>query len=134
MRHLLSWFLLALASSVHAEWMPIHLLAPDDSGQTYFVERESLLRESGFVTFVGLIDYPTPQQSGSNPPQAYSSRIEKLEVKCGQAQRMRTLATTLFSGRRGAGEVVSQDNTVSGWTYPEMRSPRGSLLFKVCYG
>lgn len=85
MRYLLSWFLLALASSVHAEWMPIRLFVPDDSGQTYFVERESLLRESGFVTFVSLIDYTTPQQSGSTPPQAYSGsggfEVELADVR-----------------------------------------------------
>ena len=92
--------LLVSSGPANAEWVSID--ANNQRGRTVYTDPDTIRLKGDVVTMWSLNDYRTRQTMGST---SYLSSKVQTEYDCAE-ERIRTLASTFFSGNMGSGDVV----------------------------
>jgi len=102
--------LLSLSSGpANAEWVSID--ANNQRGRTVYTDPDTIRLKGDVVTMWSLNDYRTIQTMGST---SYLSSKVQTEYDCAE-ERIRTLASTFFSGNMGSGDVVFSISKAGKW-------------------
>ena len=116
-------FSLIFSSSSFAEWKKY---GNTENGE-YFVETNSIIKESGYIYFWKMIDYSEPIVESSN---YYSVKVY-IKGDC-KIKRIKTLSYVFSTGRKGMGQSDQQESVNKNWKYPTPESIDYSLLKKLC--
>jgi hypothetical protein len=130
-KHFLLMALLGfLAEPAHSEWVKV--MASIETGQTVYVDQDSIHRHGDLVEMWTLYDYKNSQRAGQDE---YMSRKVQNEFNCAQEVR-RMLAVTEFSGNMGNGKVVYEKPSLLSaeprWT--RAQPGVGETLLKIACG
>lgn len=123
------WFLITLlvllnSGPASAEW--VELFRNDDTGETIYVDKDTIRHEGDVVKWWELEDFKTVQTVGGI---MFLSAKLQWEFECAE-ERMRILALTEFSGNMGKGDVVLSESPEQKWRPVE---PDSFILWKaVC--
>jgi hypothetical protein len=101
--------LLLSSGPAYAEWVSID--ANNQRGRTVYTDPDTIRLKGDVVTMWSLNDYKTTQTMGST---SYLSSKVQTEYDCAE-ERIRTLASTFFSGNMGSGEVVFSISKEGEW-------------------
>ena len=101
--------LLLSSGPAYAEWVSIG--ANNQRGRTVYTDPDIIRLKGDVVTMWSLNDYRTRQTMGST---SYLSYKVETEYDCAE-ERIRTLASTFFSGNMGSGEVVYSISKEGQW-------------------
>ena len=116
--------LLVLSSGpANAEWV---LVDANNSGETVYVDPDTIRRKGGLVKMWALYDFKTIQAVWDT---SFLSRESQREYDC-REDRTRRLALTYFSGNMGSGTVVYSDADEQKWESVQAGSV-GDALWKV---
>ena len=131
MKKLLLIALLGLtAEPAHAEW--IEVMADVDTGQTVYVDQETIHRNGDVVDMWTMYDYKSVQRAGKDQ---YLSRKVQNEFNCRQEVR-RMLSVAEFSGNMGKGKIVYEKGSLLSadprWT--RVQPGVGETLLKLACG
>ncbi len=111
----------------YAEWKPVYEIS--ELATTVSVDPDTIHRNGDLVELWVLYD-STITQSGRRGP--LRSTKMQIEFEC-EAQRVRTLAVTDFSGNMGSGKAVYSNQDKQGWE-PVQPGSVGHTLWKVACG
>ena len=116
--------LLVLSSGpAYAEWV---LVDANNSGETVYVDPDTIRRKGDLVKMWALYDFKTIQAVWDT---SFFSRESQREYDCIE-ERTRRLALTYFSGNMGSGTVVYSDADEQKWE-PVQPGSVGEALRKV---
>lgn len=118
-------FLILSSGPVYADWVAI-ISSESSGGYTVYVDPDNIRHEEDGVEMWELYDHET---RGTQDGYTFSSFKKRNEYGCAE-KRLRTLATTYYSGRMGNGRLVSSTPDQGKWK----RVPPGSVgeaLWKV---
>ena len=118
--------LLVISSgSAYAEWVAV-ISSESSGGYTVYVDPSTIRHEEDGVEMWELYDHKT---RGTKDGYSFLSFKKRNEYGCAE-ERLRTLATTYYSGNMGNGRLVSSKPDQGKW----IRVPPGSVgeaLWKV---
>ena len=124
MARLLLMIILALSSGpAYAEWEPVNT---NNSGETMYVDRGTILRTGDMVKMWALYDFTTIQSVWNV---SFMSRESQREYDC-IGKRTRRITLTYFSGNMGSGTVVYSDADEHKWE-PVQPHSVSEILWKV---
>ena len=107
------WLLITLlvlsSGPAFAEWAS--LFRNDDTGETIYVDKDTIRHKEDVVTWWELEDFKTVQTVGGI---RFLSAKLQWEFECAE-ERMRMLALTEFSGNMGKGDVVLNESPDQIW-------------------
>jgi hypothetical protein len=111
----------------YAEWVEIGTGGGSDEQRvTAYVDRDTVRRKGNQVKLWELYDYTIIQTWAGK---SFLSSREQTDYDC-QADRSRTLALTIFSGKKGTGRAVHSDSDERKWA-PVAPASLGQALWKV---
>lgn len=118
--------LLVLSSGpAHAEWV---LVGANNSGETVYVDRDTIRRKGDMVKMWALYDFKTIQTVWDT---SFLSRESQREYDCVE-ERTRRIALTYFSGNMGSGTVVYSDADEQKWEPVQPQSVAHILWTVAC--
>lgn len=121
----LTVLLLLSSGPAYAEWVAV-ISSESSGGYTVYVDPDTIRREEDGVEMWELYDHKT---RGTKDGYSFLSFKKRNEYGCAE-ERLRTLATTYYSGSMGNGRLVSSKPDQGKWK----RVPPGSVgeaLWKV---
>ena len=113
---------LIFCNSVFADWKKFG----NTKDGEYFVEKDSIIKESGYIYFWKMIDYSKPLLDTNY----YSVKVY-IKGDC-KVKKIKTLTYVFYTGRKGTGESEQQESENKNWKYPIPESVDYSLLEKLC--
>ncbi len=114
---------LFFCNSVFADW---EKLGDTEKGGEYFVEKDTIIKESGYIYFWKMIDSPKPFLDTN----FYSVKVY-IKGDC-KVKKIKTLTYVFYTGKKGTGESEQQESVSKNWKYPTPESINYSLLKKLC--
>ncbi len=113
---------LIFCNSVFADWKKFG----NSTDSEYFVETDTVRKESGYIFFWKMIDYSKPLlDSNFNSVKVY------IKGDC-KIKKIKTLTYVFYTGRKGTGESEQQESANKNWKYPVPESVDYSLLEDLC--
>ena len=113
---------LIFCNSVFADWKKFG----NTKDGEYFVEKDSIIEESGYIYFWKMIDYSKPLLDTNY----YSVKVY-IKGDC-KVKKIKTLTYVFYTGKKGAGDSNQQESVNKNWKYPIPESVDYSLLEKLC--
>ena len=110
-------------NSVFADWVK---LGEVERGGEYFVEKDTIIKESGYIYFWKMVDYTKPFLDSN----FYSAKVY-IKGDC-KVKKIKTLTYVFYTGKKGTGESEQQESVNKNWKYPTPESIDYSLLKKLC--
>ena len=110
-------------NSVFADW---EKLGEVERGGEYFVEKDTIIKESGYIYFWKMVDYTKPFLDSN----FYSAKVY-IKGDC-KVKKIKTLTYVFYTGKKGTGESEQQESVNKHWKYPTPESIDYSLLKKLC--
>ena len=110
-------------NSVFADW---EKLGEVERGGEYFVEKDTIIKESGYIYFWKMVDYTKPFLDSN----FYSAKVY-IKGDC-KVKKIKTLTYVFYTGKKGTGESEQQESVNKNWKYPTPESIDYSLLKKLC--
>ena len=114
-------FSLLISFNSYGEWTE---MVTNNSGQTYYLDKDLIKEYDGDVYFWMLTDYPKPYDG-------YMSDKVYMQLNCG-VFRWRPLSGTLYKKPMGMGEKKEYPPPPEEWHYPSTESTAYYLLGQVC--
>ena len=113
---------LIFCNSVFADWKKFG----NSTDGEYFVETDTVRKESGYIFFWKMIDYSKPIiDSNFNSVKVY------IKGDC-KIKKIKTLTYVFYTGRKGTGDSDQQESVNKNWKYPVPESVDYSLLEDLC--
>ena len=113
---------LFFCNSVFADWEKFG----DAKGGEYFVEKDTIIKESGYIYLWKMVDYSKPiLDTNFNSVKVY------IKGDC-KVKKIKTLTYVFYTGRKGTGESEQQESENKNWKYPTPESVNYSILKKLC--
>ena len=113
---------LIFCNSVCADWKKFG----NSTDGEYFVETDTVRKESGYIFFWKMIDYSKPIiDSNFNSVKVY------IKGDC-KIKKIKTLTYVFYTGRKGTGDSDQQESVNKNWKYPVPESVDYSLLEDLC--
>ena len=113
---------LIFCNSVFADWKKFG----NTKDGEYFVEKDSIIKESGYIYFWKMIDYSKPLLDTNY----YSVKVY-IKGDC-KVKKIKTLTYVFYTGKKGAGDSNQQESVNKNWKYPTPESVNYSILKKLC--
>ncbi len=110
-------------SSVFADW---EKLGDESEGGEYFVEKDSIIKEAGYIYFWKMVDSTKPFLDSN----FYSVKVY-IKADC-KVKKIKTLTYVFYTGRKGTGDSEQQESQSKNWKYPIPESVDYSILKKLC--
>ena len=110
-------------NSVFADW---EKLGEVERGGEYFVEKDTIIKVSGYIYFWKMVDYTKPFLDSN----FYSAKVY-IKGDC-KVKKIKTLTYVFYTGKKGTGESEQQESVNKNWKYPTPESIDYSLLKKLC--
>ena len=118
-------FLILMSSSLaFAEWKHFGNVQSKKNGK-YYVDIDSILKESDYLYFWKMIDWEGPDEYGNQSVQVY------IKGDC-KVKRIKTLSYIFFTGRSGKGSSDQQKVVNKDWKYPPPGTVDSLLLNDLC--
>jgi hypothetical protein len=120
--------LLLVNFPARANW---ELVAENNSGDTFFVDFQTLLKQGSSVKFWRLLNYSKPADMSGLKVLSLRGRIE---IDC-KEQTSRILTATAHSEKYASGSVLwtlSSDEIDNRWTHTVPNSTMWTILQRVC--
>ena len=114
---------LFFCNSVFADW---EKFGDATKGGEYFVEKDTIIKESGYIYFWKMIDSPKPFLDTN----FYSVKVY-IKGDC-KVKKIKTLTFVFYTGKKGTGESEQQESVNKNWKYPTPESINYSILKKLC--
>mgnify|MGYP001225150791 FL=1 len=114
---------LFFCNSVFADW---EKFGDVKKGGEYFVEKDTIIKESGYIYFWKMIDSPKPFLDTN----FYSVKVY-IKGDC-KVKKIKTLTFVFYTGKKGTGESEQQESVNKNWKYPTPESINYSILKKLC--
>ncbi len=114
---------LFFCNSVFAEW---EKFGDTTKGGEYFVEKDTIIKESGYIYFWKMVDSPKPFLDTN----FYSVKVY-IKGDC-KVKKIKTLTFVFYTGKKGTGESEQQESVNKNWKYPTPESVNYSILKKLC--
>ena len=114
---------LFFCNSVFADW---EKFGDATKGGEYFVEKDTIIKESGYIYFWKMIDSPKPFLDTN----FYSVKVY-IKGDC-KVKKIKTLTFVFYTGKKGTGESEQQESVNKNWKYPTPESVNYSILKKLC--
>lgn len=124
---LLLTLLLPSSGLAYAEWKPVYEIS--ELATTVSVDPDTIHRNGDLVELWVLYDSKITQSGRRGPLRSTKTHVE---FEC-EAQRVRTIAVTDFSGNMGSGKAVYSNPDKQGWE-PVQPGSVGHTLWKVACG
>jgi hypothetical protein len=118
----------AMASPVFAEWTKAATgtMIGVNSGDTYYIDFDTVKENNGYVYFWRLSDYLKPTKFGDLSAKVLS------EVDCDIPRKVRGLSYAYYTQPMASGSTSATDNTAGEWLYPEPNSVNEIMINGVC--
>jgi len=116
--------ILMFSSLAFAEWKQFGEVKSRKNGK-YYVDTDSIIKESGYLHFWKMIDWEGPDEYGNQSVQVY------IKGDC-KIRRIKTLSYIFFTGRLGEGSSDQQEVANKDWKYPPPGSIDSLLLKDLC--
>ena len=113
---------LIFCNSVFADWKKFG----DTTDGEYFVEIDTVQKESGYIFFWKMNDYSKPILDTN----FYSVKVY-IKGDC-KIKKIKTLTYVFYTGRKGTGDSEQQESENKNWKYPVPESVDYSLLKDLC--
>ena len=114
---------LFFCNSVFADW---EKFGDAEGGGGYYVEKNTIIKESGYIYFWKMIDYSKPILDSN-----FKSVKVYIKGDC-KVKKIKTLTYVFYTGRKGTGESEQQESENKNWKYPIPESIDYSLLKELC--
>ena len=114
---------LFFCNSVFADW---EKFGDAEEGAVYYVEKDTIIKESGYIYFWKMVDYTKPFLDSN----FYSAKVY-IKGDC-KVKKIKTLTYVFYTGKKGTGESEQQESVNKNWKYPTPESIDYSLLKKLC--
>ena len=113
---------LIFCNPVFADWKKFG----KSTDSEYFVETDTVRKESGYIFFWKMIDHSKPLlDSNFNSVKVY------IKGDC-KIKKIKTLTYVFYTGRKGTGDSEQQESANKNWKYPVPESVDYSLLEDLC--
>ena len=113
---------LIFCNSVFADWKKFG----DTTDGEYFVEIDTVQKESGYIFFWKMNDYSKLILDTN----FYSVKVY-IKGDC-KIKKIKTLTYVFYTGRKGTGDSEQQESANKNWKYPVPESVDYSLLKDLC--
>ena len=113
----------ALASPVFAEWTEA---TESVSGNTYYIDYDTIKENDGYVYFWDLTDYLKPGETGTLSAKSLN------EIDCDIPRKFRILSVVFYKQPMASGSVNSSSNDASEWIYPSPNSVADTMANAAC--
>jgi hypothetical protein len=108
-----------------ADWSSIGLY---EQG-TFYIDRDSLIREGTTRKVWTMLDYRQPQTSHQGKP--YRSSRSLLQFDC-RDHRVKTLSLSRHTGARLQGDTLTSEGVIADWQPIPADTPMAKMAWVVC--